>query len=65
MGKYGIIEVKKMPADYGDVLGEDRKDELSEKIMQIIVVDKKYRDKNYSASQLAYDTGTNTRTYRQ
>jgi hypothetical protein len=41
MGKYGISEVKKMPADYGDVLGEDRKDELSEKIMQIIVVDKK------------------------
>ena len=50
-----------MPADYGDVLGEDRKDELSEKIMQIIVVDKKYRDRTYSASQLAYDTGTNTR----
>ena len=61
MGKYGISEVKKMPADYGDVLGEDRKDELSEKIMQIIVVDKKYRDRNYSASQLAYDTGTNSR----
>ena len=61
MGKYGISEVKKMPADYGDALGEDRKDEICEKIMQIIVVDKKYRDKNYSASQLAYDTGTNSR----
>ena len=36
-----------MPADYGDALDEDRKDELSEKIMQVIVVDKKYRDKNY------------------
>ena len=53
-----------MPADYGDVLGEDRKDELSEKIMQIIVMDKKYRDRTYSASQLAYDTGTNSRYLR-
>ena len=34
---------------------------MQEKIMNIIVMQKKYRDKDYSAKKLAEDLGTNTR----
>ena len=36
-------------------------DEMQEKIMKIIVFDKKYKDKDYSAKKLAEEIGTNTR----
>ena len=36
-------------------------DELEEKINNIIIIQKKYKDKDYSAKQLAEDLGTNTR----
>lgn len=36
-------------------------DELYEKILQKFVVEKKYRDPDYSAKQLATDLNTNTR----
>ena len=36
-------------------------DERKEKILNIIVMQKKYKDKNYSAKRLAEDLGTNTR----
>ena len=36
-------------------------DEMKEKILDIIVMKKKYKDKDYSAKQLAEDLGTNTR----
>ena len=36
-------------------------DELQRKVIRKIVVEKCYRDKNYSARQLAQDLGTNTR----
>jgi AraC-like DNA-binding protein len=36
-------------------------DEMQEKIMKIIVFDKKYKDKDYSAKKLAAEIGTNTR----
>ena len=36
-------------------------DEMKEQIMNIIVMQKKYRDKDYSAKRLAEDLGTNTR----
>jgi AraC-like DNA-binding protein len=36
-------------------------DELKEKILNIILIQKKYKDKNYSAAKLAEDLGTNTR----
>lgn len=36
-------------------------DEMKEKILNIIVMQKKYKDKNYSAKRLAEDLGTNTR----
>lgn len=36
-------------------------DTLKEKILRIIVIQEKYKDKEYSAKQLAMDLGTNTR----
>jgi AraC-like DNA-binding protein len=36
-------------------------DELRDKILEIVLVQKKYKDKRYSAKQLARDLGTNTR----
>ena len=60
-GKYQITELKKCTADYRNILGDERKDELHDRIMEIIVDDKKYRDKDYTASKLAADFGTNCR----
>jgi AraC-like DNA-binding protein len=60
-GKYQITELKKCTADYHDILGDERKDELRDRILQIVVDDKKYREKDYTASQLAADLGTNCR----
>ena len=36
-------------------------DEMKDKILNIIVMQKKYKDKDYSAKKLAEDLGTNTR----
>ena len=62
-GKYQITELKKCTADYRNILGDERKDELHDRIMEIIVDDKKYRDKDYTASKLAADLGTNCRYF--
>ena len=36
-------------------------DELKERILDLVVMNKKYKDKDYSARKLAEDLGTNTR----
>ena len=36
-------------------------DELYEKILNIVVIQKRYRDKDFSAKELAQELGTNTR----
>ncbi len=36
-------------------------DEMKDKILDIIVMQKKYKDKEYSAKKMAADLGTNTR----
>ena len=36
-------------------------DDLKERILRVIVMEKKYKDKDYSAKKLALDLGTNTR----
>ena len=61
IGKYQITELKKCTADYHNILGDERKDELHDRIVEIIVDDKKYREKNYTASKLAAELGTNLR----
>ena len=41
-GKYQITELKKCTSDYRDILGDERKDELHDRILHIIVDEKKY-----------------------
>ena len=61
MAKYNITEKKEKEAGYRTLIGPQIMVELQEKIMKIVVMEKKYRDKDYSAKRLAEDIGTNTR----
>lgn len=61
MSKYNISEKKDNDASYRMQLRPELVDELYEKIQQKLVFDKKYRDPDYSARQLAIDLDTNTR----
>ncbi len=61
MAKYNITEKKEKVAAYRSLISPQAMDEMQEKIMNIIVFQKKYRDKQYSAKHLAEDIGTNTR----
>lgn len=61
MTKYNIIEKTDKEAAYRSLVSPALMDELKEKILNVIVMQKKYKDKNYSAKQLAIDLGTNTR----
>ena len=61
MAKYNITEKKVMEAAYRTLVNPQLMDEMKEKILDIIVMKKKYKDKDYSAKQLAEDLGTNTR----
>ena len=61
MAKYNITEKKEKEAAYRSLVSPRVMDEMQEKIMNIIVMQKKYRDKDYSAKKLAEDLGTNTR----
>ncbi len=61
MGKYNITEKKERDAAYRTLVSPALMDELKERILDIVVMQKKYKDKNYSARKLAEDLGTNTR----
>lgn len=61
MTKYNIIEKKEKEATYRSLVSPDLMDELKEKILDVLIMQKKYKDKNYSAKKLAEDLGTNTR----
>ena len=61
MAKYNIVEKKEKEAAYRSLVSPRLMDEMQEKILNIIVMQKKYRDKDYSAKRLAEDLGTNTR----
>lgn len=61
MAKYNITEKKEKEAAYRTLVNPKLMDEMKEKILNIIVMQKKYKDKNYSAKMLASDLGTNTR----
>lgn len=61
MAKYNITETKEKEAAYRSLVSPRLMDEMQEKILNIIVMQKKYRDKDYSAKRLAEDLGTNTR----
>lgn len=61
MTKYNITEKKEKEAAYRNLVSPKLMDEMKEKILNIIVMQKKYKDKDYSAKRLAEDLGTNTR----
>lgn len=61
MAKYNITEKREKEATYRTLVSPQLMDEMKEKILNIIVMQKKYKDKNYSAKRLAEDLGTNTR----
>lgn len=58
---YNLREKKEKEAAYRSLIRAELADELYDKILNIIVVQKKYKDPNYSAKDLAKDLQTNTR----
>ena len=61
MAKYNITEKREKDAGYRSLVNPKLMDELKERILNIILVQKKFKDKDYSARRLAEDLGTNTR----
>ena len=58
---YNLREKKEKVAAYRSLIRAELADELYDRILNIIVVQKKYRDPNYSAKDLAKELKTNTR----
>lgn len=58
---YNLREKKDKKAAYRSLIRAELADELYDKILNIIVVQKKYKDPNYSAKDLARELKTNTR----
>ena len=61
MGKYNITETKEKEAAYRNLVSPKLMDELKGKILEIVLIKKMYKDKDYSAKRLAEELGTNTR----
>lgn len=61
MAKYNISEKADKNAAYRSLVKAELVDELYEKIVNILFVQKKYRDPDYSAKKLAEELDTNTR----
>ena len=53
MSKYNLTEKKEKPAAYRSLVSPNLMDDLKEKILEIILIQKRYKDKSYSAKQLA------------
>lgn len=58
---YKIKENTEKEASYRSLIRAELADELYDRILTIIVAEKKYRDPDYSAKQLAKDLDTNPR----
>jgi AraC-like DNA-binding protein len=61
MAKYNITEKKEKEAHYRTLVNPKLMDEMRDRILSIIVMQKKYKEKDYSAKKLAEELGTNTR----
>jgi AraC-like DNA-binding protein len=61
MVKYNITARKEKEAVYRNIVSPELMDELQEKILTAIVLQKKFMDKNYRVDNLAKDIGTNSR----
>ena len=58
---YNIKEKSEKHAAYRSLIRAELADELFDKILNIVVVNKRYRDANFSAKELAKELKTNTR----
>ena len=58
---YNLREKKEKNAAYRSLIRPELADELYDKIINIVVVQKKYRDPDYSAKMLEKELETNTR----
>lgn len=58
---YNIREKQEKNAAYRSLIRAELADELYDKILNIIIIEKRYRDKDFSAKKLAKELGTNTR----
>ena len=61
MTKYNITEKKEKEAHYRTLVSPKLMDEMKDRILEVIVMKKKYKDEDYSAKKLAEDLATNTR----
>lgn len=61
MNKYNTAARKERGGTYRTAISPELMDELKERILEMLLIHKKYKDKSYSAKQLAVDLGTNTR----
>ncbi|MBR5455501.1 MAG: AraC family transcriptional regulator [Bacteroidaceae bacterium] len=58
---YNIKEKQEKSAAYRSLIRAELADELYDKILNIIIIGKRYRDKDFSAKELAKELNTNTR----
>ena len=58
---YNIKEKEENNAPYRSLIRAELADELYDKILNIILIEKRYRDKDFSAKELAKELNTNTR----
>lgn len=58
---YNIRKKQEKNAAYRDLIRAELADELYDKILNIIVIEKRYRDKDFSAKSLSEELNTNTR----
>ena len=58
---YNIREKQEKNAAYRSLIRAELADEIYERILNIIVIEKRYRDKDFAAKELAEEVNTNTR----
>ena len=58
---YNIWEKQEKNAAYRSLIRAELADELYERILNMIVIEKRYRNKDFSAKELAQELNTNTR----
>ncbi|MBR2101697.1 MAG: AraC family transcriptional regulator [Prevotella sp.] len=61
MPKNNITSQTKKEAAYRSLINPKLMDELKERILEVVLLKKKYKEKDYNARRLAEDLGTNTR----
>ncbi|MBR6285774.1 MAG: AraC family transcriptional regulator [Bacteroidaceae bacterium] len=61
MAKYNLTEKSVKPAAYRALVKPELQDQLYEQIMRKLIVEKIYKNPDYTAKQLAADLETNTR----